>query len=131
MPTDPQDEAAARWVVDRHAPDGPFMVRVYPGNAKVATEAFAQAARKMGEDVVSVTWADGAIVAVYRKPVANDALPAIFGIVGFLLFIFAGYQLVTMRSVSGDSLAEEFYHAVGWLSWGLAALSMAVGLRRG
>jgi len=39
--------------------------------------------------------------------------------------------MVVMRSVGGDSLAEAFYHAVGWMVWGFAILSIAVGLRRG
>jgi hypothetical protein len=43
---------------------------------------------------------------------------------------YAGLEMVTMRSVSGESLAEAFYHAVGFMSWGLAVLSMAVGLRK-
>lgn len=130
MPTDPQDEAAARWVVDRHAPVGSAMVQIYPGPPREAAEAFAAASRRIEDEIVAVTWADGAIVAVYRRRPEYDFIRLLFGIVAAIILAYAGYLMADMRSVSGDTLAEAFYHAVGFIAWGLAVLSVAVGLRR-
>lgn len=44
------------------------------------------------------------------------------------LFAFAGYQMIVLESEAGNTVAEAFYNAVGWLSLGLAVLSVAVGI---
>lgn len=59
-----------------------------------------------------------------------DLARLVVAAVAALVFAYAGWDLVTMRSVAGDSLAEHFYHAVGVMVWGLAVLSIAIGLRR-
>ena len=50
------------------------------------------------------------------------------GIVAAILFALAGYLMVTIESEAGNTVAEAFYNAVGVLSFGLAALSVAVAL---
>lgn len=45
------------------------------------------------------------------------------GICSAILFLIAGFQLISITSVSGDSIAELFYHGIGWMSFGLALLS--------
>lgn len=72
-------------------------------------------------------------------PFAGDAVPAprpqaqvrrsgtgglrvLAGIIAALLLAFAGLELVALRSVSGDSVAEAAYNAIGWACFGLAAL---------
>lgn len=54
----------------------------------------------------------------------------IMGICSAILFLIAGFQLISITSVSGDSIAESFYHGVGWMSFGLALLSggLLIGL---
>jgi hypothetical protein len=46
------------------------------------------------------------------------------------LLVVAGYSLINLRSVSGDSVAEAFDHAVGWLSLGLAVLASIWAIAR-
>lgn len=60
-----------------------------------------------------------------------DVIRLTMALVAAGLFAYAGVQMVGLRSVGGESVAEYFYQAVGWMSFGLAALSIAVGLRRG
>lgn len=50
------------------------------------------------------------------------------------IFAFAGWHLFNIRSVgslTGDgSIFEVFFQGVAFMAWGLAVLSVAVGLRR-
>src|SRR5690242_17499868 len=48
------------------------------------------------------------------------------GVAGAILFTVAGLQLIGIRSISGDSIAEDSYHGIGVMSLGLAALSLGV-----
>ena len=58
-------------------------------------------------------------------------VPALWvAIVGALIFAFAGYQMLTLQSVSGDSVAEAFYNDMGWFSFAMGALTLVVGLPR-
>ena len=50
----------------------------------------------------------------------------ISGICSAILFIIAGSHLISITSISGDSIAESFYHGVGWMSFGFALLSGAL-----
>lgn len=50
------------------------------------------------------------------------------GMFGALLFGAAGTDMQQLRSIGGDSVAEYFYQAMGVFSWGMAALSVAVGI---
>ena len=43
------------------------------------------------------------------------------------IFVFAGLTMLSIRSVSGDSVAEAFYQAFGIFTFGLAGLSLLVG----
>jgi hypothetical protein len=54
----------------------------------------------------------------------------IIGICSAILFIIAGFLLLDIKSVSGDSIAESFYHGVGWMSFGFGLLSggLLIGL---
>lgn len=47
----------------------------------------------------------------------------IIGICSAILFIIAGFQLISITSISGDSIAEKFYHGIGWMSFGFGLLS--------
>lgn len=56
----------------------------------------------------------------------------IVGIIGAAFFIFAGFQMLDIQSVfayrgDSESITERFYHTVGWLSYGLARLSVVLG----
>lgn len=42
-------------------------------------------------------------------------------------FYQAGQDMSDIKSVSGDSINEAFYQAMGTLSYGLAALSVVIG----
>ena len=50
-----------------------------------------------------------------------------------MLFAFAGLQMIGITSVAsykgdGGSIAESFYHAMGWFSFGMALLLGDLGL---
>jgi hypothetical protein len=48
-----------------------------------------------------------------------------------VLFAIAGFQMVTIEAEATFTTVDEvFYRAVGFLSFGLAALALAFGLRR-
>jgi len=47
----------------------------------------------------------------------------IVGVFSAILFLVAGFLLLDIKSVSGDSIAESFYHGVGWMSFGFGLLS--------
>lgn len=47
--------------------------------------------------------------------------------VAALLFAIAGFQMIGLRSVAGDTVAEAFYNSFGVFSLGMSALSVAVG----
>lgn len=43
------------------------------------------------------------------------------------IFVFAGLTMLSIRSVSGDSVAEAFYQAFGIFSFGFAGLALLTG----
>lgn len=45
------------------------------------------------------------------------------GIFSTLLFLVAGFKLISIQSVSGNSIAESFYHGIGWMSFAFALFS--------
>jgi hypothetical protein len=51
--------------------------------------------------------------------------------VAAVVFYSAGQDMREITSVSGDSIAEAFYHALGLFSWGMAVLSLALGISGG
>jgi hypothetical protein len=55
-------------------------------------------------------------------------LRVIMGVVAAALFAVAGVQMLSLHSQAGNTVAEAFYNAVGLLSLGLAALSVAVAM---
>lgn len=62
----------------------------------------------------------------------NDKKPLILGLVGAAFFVFAGQQMLGITSVAtskgdGGSIAEAFYHTMGWFSFGMAFLSATLG----
>lgn len=54
----------------------------------------------------------------------------VVAIVGALIFVFAGFQMLTLESISGDTVAEAFYNDMGWFSLAMGALTLLVGLPR-
>lgn len=65
------------------------------------------------------------------KPPGSTAALAL-GIVGAIVFIIAGGQMLAITSVSsyygdGGSIMEPFYHAMGWFSFGMAFVSATLG----
>jgi hypothetical protein len=49
-------------------------------------------------------------------------------VVAAILFIYAGTELRGLESVAGNTVAEAFYQKMGFFAYGMAALSLAVGL---
>jgi hypothetical protein len=50
------------------------------------------------------------------------------GLLAAALFAFAGFQMTSLQSQSGNTVAELFDNAMGWFSWGMAAISAAWAL---
>jgi hypothetical protein len=44
----------------------------------------------------------------------------ILALLSTILFLIAGFLLLNIESVSGDSIAESFYHYVGIMSFGFS-----------
>jgi len=44
------------------------------------------------------------------------------GLAAMVILIFAGIQMIGIQSVSGNSIAEIYYHAMGWGFIGLGIL---------
>src|SRR6476620_1449472 len=53
--------------------------------------------------------------------------PAV-GVFAAIMFLIAGWQMVSLQSEAGNTVAEAFDHAVGWFSFGMAALSVAIAI---
>lgn len=75
-------------------------------------------------------WAGGKAADSAEGLGGPDAARLGVAIVGALIFAFAGYQMLTLQSVSGDSVAEAFYNDMGWFSFAMGALTLLVGLPR-
>jgi len=45
------------------------------------------------------------------------------GICSAILFLVAGFSLLNIKSVSGDSIAESYYHGIAFLSFGFCLFS--------
>lgn len=54
----------------------------------------------------------------------------VFGSLAALAFLWAGYEMTTLQSVGGNTVAEAFDHYVGYFSYGMAFLSLAIALPR-
>lgn len=52
-------------------------------------------------------------------PTMNTPLAAVFA--------FAGLTMLSIRSISGDSVAEAFYQAFGIFSFGLSGVALLIG----
>jgi len=52
----------------------------------------------------------------------------VLSLVGAGVFVVAGRHMLALESVSGNSVAEEFYNAMGLFAYGMAALSVVIGL---
>jgi len=50
------------------------------------------------------------------------------GLASAAIFIWAGITMLSIRSISGDSIAEAFYQAFGLFSFGFVGLSLIAGL---
>jgi hypothetical protein len=46
---------------------------------------------------------------------------------GAVILAFAGYQLVSVHAVLSDSILEYIANGMGWIAFGMAALSAAYG----
>lgn len=46
------------------------------------------------------------------------------GLVGVLVFAYAGLTMVNLQSQAGNTVAEAFYQAMGYFSFGMAALTL-------
>lgn len=49
------------------------------------------------------------------------------GLASAAIFLWAGFAMMSIRSVSGDSIAEAFYQAFGLFSLGFVGLSLIAG----
>lgn len=64
------------------------------------------------------------------QPSGTGALRVIVGVVAALLLAYGGLELVQLRSLSGDSVAEAAYNAMGWACFGVAAFVIMLLLPR-
>lgn len=54
-------------------------------------------------------------------------LRPLIGLVSAGLFVFAGISMLSIRSISGDSVAEAFYQTFGVFSFGLGGIALLMG----
>lgn len=64
--------------------------------------------------------------------ISSSVVALLFGLAGAVLFVFAGMQMLGITSVSvahgsDGSVMEAFYHAMGFLCFGLACISVLLG----
>jgi hypothetical protein len=59
-----------------------------------------------------------------------DGIRAITALVAAAIFAYAGSEMMGLRSVSGDSLAEAFYQTMGLFSFGMTALCVTLAVPR-
>ncbi|CAN5612309.1 hypothetical protein BH23CHL8_BH23CHL8_18940 [soil metagenome] len=112
---------------------GQTTLRTYPGPPDEAVAALTRDLKDDGWRPLTVTWIGPALVVVWEGTAGESTSEIVSGLAAFgaaALLAFAGMQLVGLQSVAGNTVAEMFYHGVGWLAFGLAALAVAVGLRK-
>lgn len=51
---------------------------------------------------------------------------SLFGLLAAGLFVVAGFQMLTLHSQGGNTVAEAFDNYVGIFSFGMAALSIVI-----
>jgi uncharacterized protein YhhL (DUF1145 family) len=73
------------------------------------------------------------LIPIYTEnvPTPESAAPPIgryvqggLGVAGAVIFLIAGNQMMGLRSVSGTSVAENYYQSMGVFSFGMAAMSL-------
>jgi hypothetical protein len=105
---------------------------VYPGPPAMALRAFDEALQSRTGSPVTMTWAGPDLVVLWKEPpTVTASLPVVAALGAAVLFAIAGFQMVTIEAEATFTTVDEvFYRAVGFLSFGLAALALAFGLRR-
>ncbi|MEA2621882.1 MAG: hypothetical protein QOH61_792 [Chloroflexota bacterium] len=80
---------------------------------------------------ISQAWTGESLIVIFEGDAsgARRVAGALLAIVAAAIFAYAGFQMVELRTVGGNTVAELFDNAVGILSFGLAALSMAYAAR--
>ena len=58
----------------------------------------------------------------------GGAVRLVVGVIAAITFQQAGLGMRELESISGDSVAEAFYHEVGLFSYGMAVLSLLLGV---
>ena len=108
-------------------------VQTYPGPTSAAVGAMTgdlSGAAKEGFHPSTITWTGTELLVVWAsdETAAGNTIPirAVLGIAAAIAFAVAGYQMVSLHSQAGNSIAELFDQAVGILSFGLALLSVAI-----
>lgn len=111
------------------------MVKFYSGTLEVAWDVMRRDVDANQWRVLSVSWTGGGFAASVERTPKLEGLgvwaPAWLFIGGAVVLAYAGFTMIGLRSIGGDSVAEFFYHAVGWASFGLSAVSAALGVREG
>ena len=71
--------------------------------------------------------------AVSRHAITMKEIVLVLGLTGAIFFVIAGIKMLGIHSLLADSsdayrsTAELFYHSMGFLSFGLACLSVVTG----
>jgi hypothetical protein len=103
-----------------------MQVTVYPGPEKSSVAALnAQLAKTDSPRLVSQVWTGESLLVVFDTGFDGHIAKVLLSIVAAAILAFAGYQMVGLHSVGGNSVAELFDNAVGIMCFGLGALSLA------
>lgn len=61
---------------------------------------------------------------------AGDILRLVFALIAACIFVYAGMQMGSIRSIGGNSLVEAGFQAEATMYYGFALLSVAIGMPR-
>lgn len=83
-----------------------------------------------GFRIASQIWMGDRLLVTFEQRQASASSPAraIGAIVAAALLAYAGLQMVSLKSVQGNSVAEFFYQSLGWFAFGLAVFVATWGL---
>lgn len=102
---------------------------VFTGTPEEATTSLMAAigSGQYGPRLRDQTWAGDRLIATFDDAPNEGAYLAriALGIVAGLVLAYAGFQMVTLRSVQGGTVAEAFDNYIGFVAFGLALLSFA------
>ena len=101
---------------------------VFPGPLPQAVEGARRELRESSRKITSQVWTGDTLLVAFDDPHSRPVGRVVLAIIAALILALAGLQMITLRSVEGNTIAEFFDNYMGWAMFGFAALALAYGV---